>query len=90
MSLAHDMSDLRTTFIIWEDLKGSMPDPELKRMEEQATRFLATLRQIFLPDSVILIFGADGLPNNGTKADTSNSERDLTAQRPMAENRKNN
>jgi hypothetical protein len=38
-------SDLRTTYIIWEDLKGSAPDSELKRMEQQATRFLSKLQQ---------------------------------------------
>jgi hypothetical protein len=33
-------SDLRTHSIIWENLKGSMPDSELKHMELQAIRFL--------------------------------------------------
>jgi len=32
-------SDLKSAFAIWEELQGSMPDSELKRMEEQATRF---------------------------------------------------
>ena len=38
-------SDLKSTFVIWDELKGSMPDTELKRMNEQATRFLESLRR---------------------------------------------
>lgn len=39
-------SDLKTAFAIWDGLQGEMPDAELRRMEEQATRFLDTLRDI--------------------------------------------
>lgn len=38
-------SDLKTAFAIWDELQGEMPDSELKRMEEQATRFLDGLRK---------------------------------------------
>jgi polyhydroxyalkanoate synthesis regulator phasin len=38
-------SDLKTTFAIWDGLQGEMPDAELRRMEEQATRFLNQVRQ---------------------------------------------
>lgn len=38
-------SDLKTVFAIWEELQGEMPDSELRRMEEQATRFLESLRR---------------------------------------------
>ncbi|HSE16927.1 MAG TPA: hypothetical protein VLB46_07725 [Pyrinomonadaceae bacterium] len=38
-------SDLKTAFTIWDELQGEMPDGELKRMEEQATRFLEGLRR---------------------------------------------
>jgi hypothetical protein len=38
-------SDLKTAFAIWDELQGEMPDSELKRMEEQATRFLESLRR---------------------------------------------
>jgi hypothetical protein len=38
-------ADLKTAFAIWEELQGEMPDSELKRMEEQATRFLDGLRR---------------------------------------------
>jgi hypothetical protein len=38
-------SDLKSAFAIWDDLQGEMPDSELKRMEEQATRFLESLRR---------------------------------------------
>lgn len=38
-------SDLKTAFAIWDGLQGEMPDSELKRMEEQATRFLESLRR---------------------------------------------
>jgi hypothetical protein len=40
-------SDLKTAFAIWDELQGEMPDSELKRMEEQATRFLESLRREF-------------------------------------------
>ena len=36
-------ADLKTAFAIWDELQGEMPDAELKRMEEQATRFLESL-----------------------------------------------
>jgi hypothetical protein len=38
-------ADLKSAFAIWDDLQGEMLDSELKRMEEQATRFLESLRQ---------------------------------------------
>ena len=38
-------SDLKTAFAVWDELQGEMPDSELKRMEEQATRFLESLRR---------------------------------------------
>jgi len=38
-------TDLKTAFAIWDELQGEMPDAELKRMEEQATRFLESLRR---------------------------------------------
>lgn len=38
-------SDLKSVFVVLEGLKGQMPDAELKRMEEQATRFLDSLRR---------------------------------------------
>jgi hypothetical protein len=38
-------SDLKTAFAIWDRLQGEMPDSELRRMEEQATRFLESLRR---------------------------------------------
>ena len=38
-------ADLKTAFAIWDELQGQMPDSELKRMEEQATRFLESLRR---------------------------------------------
>jgi hypothetical protein len=38
-------ADLKTAFAIWDELQGEMPDAELKRMEEQATRFLESLRR---------------------------------------------
>ena len=38
-------SDLKTAFAIWDKPEGSAPDNERKRMEEQATRFLESLRR---------------------------------------------
>ena len=38
-------TDVKAAFAIWDELQGQMPDAELKRMEEQATRFLASLRR---------------------------------------------
>ena len=38
-------TDVKAAFAIWDELQGEMPDSELKRMEEQATRFLDSLRQ---------------------------------------------
>ena len=43
-------SDLKTAFAIWDELQGQMPDAELKRMEEQATRFLESLRRDISPE----------------------------------------
>jgi len=43
-------SDLKTAFAVWDDLQGEMPDAELKRMEEQATRFLDGLRRDIFPE----------------------------------------
>jgi hypothetical protein len=40
-------SDVRAAFAIWDELQGQMPDAELRRMEEQATRFLESLRREF-------------------------------------------
>lgn len=42
-------SDLKTAFAIWDGLQGEMPDSELRRMEEQAKRFLDGLRRDILP-----------------------------------------
>jgi len=44
LTLLHH-SDLKSVFAVWDELKGQMPDAELKRMEEQATRFLERLRR---------------------------------------------
>lgn len=38
-------TDVRAAFAVWDELQGQMPDAELKRMEEQATRFLESLRR---------------------------------------------
>jgi hypothetical protein len=38
-------ADLKTAFAVWDELQGEMPDAELRRMEEQATRFLESLRR---------------------------------------------
>jgi hypothetical protein len=38
-------ADLKSVFAVCEELKGQMPDSELKRMEEQASRFLESLRR---------------------------------------------
>ena len=38
-------SDLKSAFAIWDGLQGETPDAELRRMEEQATRFLDGLRR---------------------------------------------
>jgi hypothetical protein len=38
-------TDVKTAFAVWDELQGEMPDSELKRMEEQATRFLESLRR---------------------------------------------
>jgi hypothetical protein len=38
-------ADVKAAFAIWDDLQGEMPDAELRRMEEQATRFLESLRR---------------------------------------------
>lgn len=32
-------TDVKTAFAVWDELQGQMPDSELRRMEEQATRF---------------------------------------------------
>ena len=38
-------TDVKASFAIWNALQGEMPDAELKRMEQQATRFLESLRR---------------------------------------------
>jgi hypothetical protein len=38
-------TDVRAAFAVWDELQGEVPDSELKRMEEQATRFLDSLRR---------------------------------------------
>jgi hypothetical protein len=38
-------SDLKSAFAIWDGLKKSVSPDELRRMEEQATRFFEKLRQ---------------------------------------------
>lgn len=38
-------TDVKAAFAVWDELQGEMPDAELKRMEEQATRFLESLRR---------------------------------------------
>jgi hypothetical protein len=43
-------SDLKSVFPIWDETEGSAPDNERKRMEEQAARFLESLRRdLFSP-----------------------------------------
>jgi len=36
---------VRAAFAVWNELQGQMPDADLRRMEEQATRFLENLRR---------------------------------------------
>ena len=43
-------ADLETGFAIWDQLKGEMPDAELRRMEQQAERFLNGLRKNMIRD----------------------------------------
>jgi hypothetical protein len=43
-------SDLKAAFAIWDGLQGEMPDSELRRMEQQATRFLDGLRRDIFPE----------------------------------------
>jgi hypothetical protein len=38
-------TDVKAAFAVWDELQGQMPDAELRRMEEQATRFLESLRR---------------------------------------------
>jgi len=38
-------TDVRAAFAVWDELQGEMPDAELRRMEEHATRFLESLRR---------------------------------------------
>lgn len=38
-------TDVKAAFAIWNELQSEMPDSELRRMEEQATRFLESLRR---------------------------------------------
>jgi hypothetical protein len=38
-------TDVKAAFAIWDELQGEMPDAELRRMEEQAIRFLESLRR---------------------------------------------
>ncbi|HEX5876259.1 MAG TPA: hypothetical protein VFY60_16535 [Pyrinomonadaceae bacterium] len=42
MTLLHH-TDLKSVFAVWDELKGQMPDAELKRMSDHATRFLESL-----------------------------------------------
>lgn len=37
-------ADLKTTFAIWDQNRGEVPDAELKRMEEQAQRLFDLLK----------------------------------------------
>ena len=38
-------SDIKSAFAIWDEPPEGIPDSELKRMQEQATRFLNGLRK---------------------------------------------
>jgi len=38
-------SDIKSAFAIWDEPPGGIPDSELRRMEEQAARFLNGLRK---------------------------------------------
>jgi len=38
-------SDIKITFAIWSEPPDGIPDSELKRMQQQATRFLNMLRK---------------------------------------------
>jgi hypothetical protein len=38
-------TDVKAAFAVWDQLQGQMPNAELRRMEEQATRFLESLRR---------------------------------------------
>jgi hypothetical protein len=38
-------TDVKAAFAVWDELQGQMPDSELRRMEEHATRFLESLRR---------------------------------------------
>ena len=38
-------TDVKAAFAVWDELLGQMPDSELTRVEEQATRFLESLRR---------------------------------------------
>lgn len=38
-------SDIKSAFAIWDEPPDGIPDSELKRMQEQATRFLNMLRE---------------------------------------------
>jgi hypothetical protein len=49
---------LKSVFAVWEELKGQMPDSDLKRMDEQATRFLESLGELSCKQSVRLFFEA--------------------------------
>ena len=48
LTLLHH-ADLKTGFAIWDSLQGEMPDAELRRMEQQAERFLNGLRKEYDP-----------------------------------------
>jgi polyhydroxyalkanoate synthesis regulator phasin len=43
-------ADLKSAFAIWDELQGEMPESELRRMEEQATRFLESLWRDIVPE----------------------------------------
>ncbi len=38
-------SDLQTSLAIWDNLTGEMPPADMKRIEEQAVKFLSSLRE---------------------------------------------
>ncbi|HYX29842.1 MAG TPA: hypothetical protein VE863_14980 [Pyrinomonadaceae bacterium] len=41
-------ADLKTAFAIWDELEDEMPPDELRRMQEQTTRYLDALRRDLL------------------------------------------
>lgn len=44
LTLLHH-ADLKTGLAIWDQLQSEMPDAELRRVEQQAERFLSTLKK---------------------------------------------